>query len=328
MARNVAWPRRQGMETAGSLLLMARPAGATAGPPPRTPAGTGTPRGGLVGRQRREHRAQACALVPVANWVVAVQHMQVGRLPGVHIAACPREQVQVFGRIRRLAIQLHIGQQRAPAVRGGKLQQRLVARLVEVAGNLERQPAARLEEARPPGQHAEVAGHPLQHGVGDDHVHAALGLPAPDVTKSEAEPLAAARPQRLRGLDHLGRAVDPVDLGVRPSPGQGRSQRAGTAAEVDDDPGSLRRHPADQIEERPGPLVAEALVLAGIPHLRLPGISTSRHTFLTYRSRGKILMSRDMLACHGTGQRLPAGDEVDVVTRQASGRQLGTRLTG
>ena len=67
----------------------------------------------------------------------------------------------------------------------GKLPQRPVAGLVEVPRNLERQPAARREEARPPGQHVEVARHPLQHRVGDDHVHGPVGLPLPDVAEGE-----------------------------------------------------------------------------------------------------------------------------------------------
>jgi hypothetical protein len=129
-----------------------------------------------------------------------------------------------------------------------------------------------------------VVGDPLQHGIRDDHVHAAVGLVVPDVTLNEAEPLVAAGRQLPCGLDHLGRAIDPADRGSRPPAGQRERQRAGAAAEVDDRIGALRAHPGEQIEERPRSLITVALVLVRIPHAASAGILTSSYIYLTNHS--------------------------------------------
>ena len=152
---------------------------------------------GLPGRQRREHRPQAGALVPLDHRIVAVQHVQVGRLPRVDLEARPGQQVQVLRRVRGLPVELDAGQQRAPAAEPASSRSDRVARLVEVAGHLERQPAAVGQETRPARQHVQVIRHPLQHRVGDDHVHPAVRLPVPDVAEREAEPPAVGR-QRPR----------------------------------------------------------------------------------------------------------------------------------
>jgi hypothetical protein len=76
----------------------------------------------------------------------------------------------------------------------------------------------------------------------------------------------AGRWQRPGRADHLRRAVHADDFRVRPAGGQRRGQLAGPAAKVSHQPGIGGSDSCQQLEERPGALAGEPLILIGIPH--------------------------------------------------------------
>ena len=144
-----------------------------------------------------------------------------------------------------------------------------------------------------------VAGDPLQHGVAGDHVHRLPGLPGPDVGQPELQPAGrsrgpgtaagfrtrfarAARYLRSRGfrpggLDHLRRVVHAQHAGARPARGQRGGQVARAAAQVGHERRVVGADPAEQVEERARPLVAEPEVGPWIPHAARRFLSTSRY---------------------------------------------------
>lgn len=75
------------------------------------------------------------------------------------------------------------------------------------ARDLERQRPSGSDVAEEPFHERPVVGHPLQCGVGEDHVDGGLGTPLPDAGH---HPLAIGV-FRARGLDHVGRVVEPED---------------------------------------------------------------------------------------------------------------------
>jgi hypothetical protein len=89
----------------------------------------------------------------------------------------------------------------------------------------------------------------------------------------DVDPVDAARRRH-----HLGRPVDADHVGARPASGEGRGQRAGAAAEVDDLGRVFGRHPRDQVAEWPGAFVAEGEIALRIPHLRLLTTDQPRKT--------------------------------------------------
>jgi len=60
-----------------------------------------------------------------------------------------------------------------------------------------------------------------------------------------------------------------------------RRERSGPTTQVDHDLGSARTHPACQVRERTPPVVAELLVLLGVPRVshgrRLSNLATINH---------------------------------------------------
>ena len=153
-------------------------------------------------RQRLQRRPRAGAGDPGEDGVVALQHVQVRRLPDVDRTARGGERVEV-GRRRRGCRGRR--RRRVLGVRrlGGQLGADRVAGLVEVAGHLEGEPAARRDLGHERRQQVEVVGHPLQRGVGDEHVDAALrGGPVPQVADGEviaASPWSRRPPRPSRG---------------------------------------------------------------------------------------------------------------------------------
>ncbi len=115
------------------------------------------------------------------------------------------------------------------------------------------------------------------------------------------------------GLDHLRRVVHAQHVGARPARGQGGGQVAGAAAQVGYERGVVRADPAEQVEERPRPLVAEPQVSSWIPH-DCPPISLDIEISDWALSTGiTLLMSRDMLPAWWSRQARvrDCRDEVD-----------------
>ena len=93
----------------------------------------------------------------------SVQSVQVGRLPHVGVEARVEQQRRVLGRREHgVLVTQHAADQRRPARRVGERAQQDVRRRVEVAGHLDRQPAAGGQPRRPVPQQRSVPGHPLQ----------------------------------------------------------------------------------------------------------------------------------------------------------------------
>ncbi len=112
-----------------------------------------------------------------------------------------------------------------------------------------------------------MVGHPVQRGVGEHDVVAAVGLPqCGDITGAELQ----ARDLELVCLcEHRVGAVDPDGLARLEPPVRSGGQLTRAAAEIDD---PWRRcaglHELEEIEERLGSLGAEAVVLGRIPGVR------------------------------------------------------------
>ena len=71
----------------------------------------------------------------------------------------------------------------------------------------------------------------------------------------------------MGGGDHLGGAVDALDVGGGPAAGEGAGEFAGAAAEVGDAERGGRVDLRDQFEERAAALVGEGRVLLGVPQI-------------------------------------------------------------
>jgi AcrR family transcriptional regulator len=162
------------------------------------------------------------------------------------------------------------------------------------AGHLEGEPAAGREQAGPADQQVMVAGHPLQHGIADQHVRRTSGPPVPDIAERERKAADARRGGRPGGGDHLRRVIHAGHLGGRPPPGERRGQVARAAAEVGHVPRAGGADPRQQVEERPRPLAAEPQVLPSVPHGEHPSSCG------TTPIRSSILTSRDMLCPWGS----------------------------
>ena len=207
----------------------------------------------------------------------------------------PGQQLRVVRRVGRLPVQLHVPQQRAPPGRGRHLTHDRVRRLVEVARDLKGQPAVGSQPVRPADQQLAMAGHPLQHRVGDDHIGQALRLPVPDIVDHERQPRCLARRDRADGggrrrprdgfldepagrLDHLGRAVHAAHHGGGPALGEQGGQVAWAAAHVDHVSGKLCSDPGEQVEERSGALASKPQIKGRVPHGGQSFSDTERHS--------------------------------------------------
>ena len=176
--------------------------------------------------------------------VVAGQHVQVGGLPGVHLAPGRGERAEVAGGLTGLPVQLDAAEQRPPPGRRGQLAQDRVTGLVEVAGKLERQPAARGQPlghaSAGPDDPAPTAA-PRWRRARRPAARAASPGGRPGRTPAalaRAPRLAAADPTSGRSrpacLDHRRRVVHPEHVGPWPARGQHGGQVARPAAQVND----------------------------------------------------------------------------------------------
>ncbi len=213
--------------------------------------------------QRLQGRARPGAGDPGEDGVLAGEDVQVGRLPRVDGAAEGGERVEVR---RGVVAGGHRDVARVLGVRrlGGEVATDRVAGLVEVAGDLEREPPAGLHAGHEVRKEPEVAGDPLEGGVGDEDVHPGRGRgsgPVAQVGDVEGDPVVGGAGLR----DHLGAGVQAVDRGVGPAVGEEGGQVAGAAAEVDDGAGVGGRDPGDQLDERPAALVGVGEVAVGVP---------------------------------------------------------------
>ncbi len=114
-----------------------------------------------------------------------------------------------------------------------------------------------------------MARHPLQRGVGDEHVDLLVRPPVTQIAQAHLElvpPDSGVGDNLLCCLDHRCRRVDAEHTGARPALRQQRGLRGGPAAQVDH--GAWIRHadPRDELHKGSRPLVGESLVDSWIPH--------------------------------------------------------------
>ena len=125
------------------------------------------------------------------------------------------------------------------------------------------------EEAR---VERRVIWHPLQRGVGEDHV-VSLGRfargPGGDVGDLPINAGAAL----AGGGDHLAGTIDAGHLASGPMLAQDRGAVSGTATEVDNAGGDGEGNPCDQVAAGLGALFGEAEILGGVPGGHPMGIS-------------------------------------------------------
>src|SRR6185437_11593542 len=148
---------------------------------------------------------------------------------------------------------------------------------------------------RPADQQLAMAGHPLQHRVGDDHIRQALRLPVPDIVDHERQPRCLARRDWADGggrrrprdgfldkpagrLDHLGRVVHAAHRGGGPALGEQGGQVAWAAAHVDHVSGKLCSDPGEQVKERSGALASKPQIKGRVPHGGQSLSNTERHS--------------------------------------------------
>ena len=120
-----------------------------------------------------------------------------------------------------------------------------------------------------------MIGYPLQAGVGENNVEAALGVEAAEIARVEAQ----AVPRKGTGLgQHRFRGIDPdrgTRLGVRVQTG---SQLSGAAPQVDHVAARNRLHHREEVEERLRTFGGELRVLIGIPTFGDHRLVRHRHT--------------------------------------------------
>ena len=199
---------------------------------------------GLQGRPR------AGAGDPREDGILALEHVEVGRLPGVDLAAELLERLEVDDRVVRAR---DGDARRVGGVRRlcGQLGADRVARLAEVAGHLEGQPAARARpvptragsRSRWPGTHCSVAF--------ETRTSTGSASPVDPVAQVGHLERHGRRGLPRRG-DHLGAGVETGDVRVGPAFDEQGGQVAGPAAEVDDRGRAVGAHPRDELDERAG----------------------------------------------------------------------------
>src|SRR5438105_4253775 len=130
--------------------------------------------------------------------------------------------------------------------------------MIEVRGHLHRELPARDERRGEPREKRLVPGEPVQDRIREDEVVAPFGVEIRDVALFEAEPAAG---EGAGPAEHRLRAVETERLrGLEPLVKKPR-QLARAAAEIDDAHAGTSIDEREQVEERPAPLVVEALVL-------------------------------------------------------------------
>ena len=196
-------------------------------------------RGAQVVGQRLQRRPGAGAGDPGEDRVRAGEHVQVRRLPGVDRrsrAAGQRVEVDRPGRGCRARRRRRCARRTAPRRRARRGSCGWARRSCRAPG---RRTSRRARPRRPARQQVEVAGHPLQGRVGDQHVDRSLGRP----------PSRAGRRPRTRSGDRSPRAFAiisglesrPMTSASGPAVGEQRGEVAGAAAEVDDGRAGRRR---------------------------------------------------------------------------------------
>src|SRR3546814_776832 len=207
--------------------------------------------------QRVEQGFQRAALDVFGDRVLALQHLEILRLPDIEMLHPRSQQVVVEGRLfRRLDAQRRL-QSLAPAAFAHRGVDRLMRGRAEVARNLAGEETARGDIADQPWEQLLVAEQPVQRGIGEQQIDRGRRAPVRDV---RLLPLHIGRLAAGMG-EHFRRVVDARDLGIRPTVAQRLGHVAAAAAEVDDGLGVLQRDVLDQVERGPQPLPREGEVL-------------------------------------------------------------------
>ena len=123
--------------------------------------------------------------------------------------------------------------------------------------------------------------HPLQRGVAEDHVDRAGRAPVPEVLYRETD---LGGGIRSSAFDHLRRGVDAEDGRARPPVRERGGELAGTAPEVNHQPGFVGADLADQVGKRSGALRGKLQIGRGIPHT--PRFSCGLRDASVMRGRG------------------------------------------
>ncbi len=169
---------------------------------------------------------------------------------------------------------------------------------------------------------SRMIGNPVQAGVGENNVEAALGAEAADIAQLEPQTV----PGKGMGLgQHRLRRIDPdrcSSLGVRVEPG---SQLSGAAPQIDHVATWNRLDHREEIDERLGTFGGEFRVLVGIPplgaHRLVRHRHTSRHRERTPLAQARILTVRFATNAAGiSAEQVGAGPDhiVKVMKRSRS----------
>ena len=213
-------PRRRSGGTAARCPTAAagrrgRPARGTRPGTPRAPRRPAAP----------EHRPQPGAADPAHDRVVAGEHVQVRRLPHVDAAAQPGQHLEVGRRLRHGRPALGPGPRTPlapPRSTCAQLGHRGVAAArpkLPAPGRRTTRPGATARPSR--GSRSRWPGHPLQRGVGDQHVDR-LAPAASRAGRRRRTSAGRVRVRPTRPRDHLRRGVDPSTRAAatgRPGPG-------------------------------------------------------------------------------------------------------------
>src|SRR5215204_312581 len=237
--------------------------------PPRA-RGIGVAEGGLVGDrellaqvggQRLQDGARAGAGYPVEHGVLALEHVQVGRLPHIYVPAEGGEQFEVRRRVHSSVRRYPPGVLAVRRLRRDLVQEG-VAWCRVVAGYLQRERTARLDVRAEALDDGVLVGNPLEESIGDDQVDRFDRLPGRNIGELVAR--IGVGVVASRRVDHVRRGVDAVDPGLRPQRAEHRGEMPWSTPQVDDRArlGGDVRH---QVHEWTGALTGELQVEMRVP---------------------------------------------------------------
>ncbi len=252
-------PRRSGGTAAASRSPVAdRPPPAERRTPPRTRCRSSSGNDCSTGRAPVPLTHSSTALSPCRRWLYVVSHASTDTSLGA-------ERVDVLRRARDVGAQRRVLRVLGVRLGAGELAQDRVRRGVAVAGDLDRQPAARPQRPDEAGQQVELLGDPLQGRVGDDHVQRTPARPSTR-GRSPSSKLSRSSAYCWAASIICGELSTPctVASGQRSSSVTvrlpGPQPRSTTVTDV------IGPDPADQIGERAAAFVGVLAVLLGTPH--------------------------------------------------------------
>lgn len=217
----------------------------------------------LVFGQALEYRPQGRAFHPLENCILALEDVEVGRLPRRNdLETSAAELVDVPPWLANVGCGQPVEPFAPPRARA-QLMEESVRRLLVVGGNLERENADSGQLWQQVVEEGPVVFDPVEAGVRDHQIDRFGRLPAADFGYLEAE--ATRDLSRPGAVDHLFRIVDAGDVRRRPLFEQRCGENAGTAAEIDHGGRNNLANRRHQMLEGQSPLLRETEIPIGIP---------------------------------------------------------------